>query len=351
MSELTSTRPKILIADDTPTNIKVLAAALQKDCQIIVATDGKQALDHAFNAVPDLILLDIMMPELDGYQVLQALKKDARTWNIPVIIITAISDEKEEAKGLEMGAVDFVVKPINPSIVRSRVRTHLTLKQHQDHLSHLVQERTHQINKSHLDLVSRLAQAGELRDNETGLHVTRMSHACALLGRLSGMDHETSQMLHFASSMHDIGKIGIPDGILLKPGKLNDDEWEVMKTHVAIGGAMLEGHDASLLQMAWRIAMTHHERWDGTGYPKGLKGAEIPLEGRITAICDVFDALTSERPYKHAWSVDEALAEMKKGSGSHFDANLLHLFMENVSSFSKISERFSDAQENKEALR
>ena len=336
-------KEKILIVDDTPVNIRVLVEALKDNYKLSIATNGKVALNYAMaDQPPDLVLLDIMMPELDGYEVCKRLKKQNKTKGIPIIFITAMSEEKNETHGLEMGAVDYIVKPINPKIVQARVRTHLELKKHRDHLAELLDEKTAEIVEAKLDIINRLARAAEYRDNETGMHVLRMSHYTSILSKAAGMDDTQCETIFHAASMHDVGKIGIPDKILLKPARLTDGEFAHMKSHTIIGGRLLEGGNSEMLHMAHDIAMTHHEKWNGKGYPKGISGENIPIEGRIAAICDVFDALTSERPYKKEWPVQDAIDEIVAQKGAHFDPQLVDIFVEQLDNILVVKKRFAD---------
>ena len=291
---------------------------------------------------PDIVLLDIMMPEIDGYQVCQIIKSDPSMKNIPVIFITAMNDDEDEAKGFKYGAVDYITKPVSPPIVLARVATHLELYDQQHHLEKLVEERTTEIYDTRLEIVRRLGIAAEYKDNETGEHILRMSQFCQLTGHEYGLSQEEQILLLNASPMHDVGKIGIPDRILLKPGKLDEQEWEIMKTHTTIGGLIIGDHPSELLRSARMIALTHHERWDGSGYPNGLKGEKIPINGRIAAIADVFDALTSKRPYKEAWTVEDSLEEIKRGSGSHFDPKVVESFLAALPDILKIRAEHQD---------
>jgi putative two-component system response regulator len=314
--------------DDTPENIDILVGILNTDYQLKVAAGGRAALEIlAEKKKPDIVLLDIMMPEIDGYQVCQIIKSDPATKNIPVIFITAMNEDEDEAKGFAYGAVDYITKPVSPAIVLARVATHLNLYDQQHHLEKLVQERTAEIYDTRLEIVRRLGIAAEYKDNETGEHILRMSRYCQMTGREYGLSQEEQTLLLNASPMHDIGKIGIPDRILLKPAKLDAEEWEIMKTHTTIGGLIIGDYPSELLRTAKLIALTHHERWDGSGYPHGLKGEKIPIYGRIATIADVFDALTSKRPYKEAWTVEDSLEEIKHGSGSHFDPKVVEAFL------------------------
>jgi putative two-component system response regulator len=275
---------------------------------------------------------------MSGYEVCAALKADPRTASIPVIFVTALTDTDDELEGFEAGAVDYITKPVSPPIVRARVRTHLSLV------------RMEELRATRLEIVQRLGLAAEYKDNETGLHVIRMSHFSRILGLAAGMtEAEADDLLH-AAPMHDVGKIGIPDRILQKPGPLDPDEWKIMQSHATIGAEIIGDHPSGMLALARNIALTHHEKWDGSGYPKGLSGADIPLEGRITAIADVFDALTSVRPYKKAWTEEEALDFLVKQKGKHFDPNLVDLFIGQMPAIRAIRQRWAeDAQELKAA--
>ena len=339
-----SKKQTVLIVDDTPENIDILVGILKDRYELKVATSGKAALEIlAEKRKPDIVLLDIMMPEIDGYQVCQIIKADPATKKIPVIFITAMNDEEDETRGFAYGAADYITKPISPPIVLARVATQLNLYDQKKHLEKLVEERTAEIYDTRLEIVQRLGIAAEYKDNETGQHILRMSQYCQLVGREYGLSQEEQTLLLNASPMHDVGKIGIPDRILLKPGKLDAEEWEIMKTHTTIGGLIIGDHPSELLQTAKLIALSHHERWDGTGYPAGLKGDRIPIYGRIAAIADVFDALTSERPYKHAWTAEETVKEIKLGSGTHFDPKVLDAFLGALPDILKIrSEHLDD---------
>ncbi len=343
-------RETILIVDDEPANIKALAGVLDDSYRILAATSGTQALNIIFDKAShlDLILLDVLMPDLSGYDVMARLRSYPETSRIPVIFITARTDPDEEAQGLDMGAVDYIGKPFHPVIVKARVRTQLELKKHKDHLDDLVIERTQELVRTRKDIVMRLAKASETRDNETGMHIVRLSQLCAMLGRRCGMNQMQAESLATASLMHDIGKIGIPDAVLLKSGKLTPEERLVMETHTTLGADILADGENSLLIMGQQIALTHHERWDGTGYPHGLKGEEITLEGRITSVCDVFDALTSERPYKKAWTIEDASAFLLENSGTMFEPRLVDLFLEDIDQVLEILAKFKETPENVE---
>ncbi len=328
----------ILLVDDIPANIKILVSALRDNYRLIVATNGRSALTAALEKQPDLILLDVMMPGMDGYEVCKVLKSNVETSSIPVIFVTAMNEEKDETRGFLLGAVDYIVKPVNPVIVKARVQTHIALRmaqrelqRHRDELEDIVQERTHELRDSQIEITNRLVQAAEYHDHQSSRHIARMAHYCVILGRAHGMkEHELTVFFH-ASAMHDIGKLGISDSILHKKGTLTPDEFEEMKRHTLIGADLLYGPDDELMNMAHLIALTHHEKWDGTGFPLGLKGEEISFVGRVAALCDVFDALSSKRSYKEAWPLEEARKIIIEQKGIHFDPYVVELFEDNYS--------------------
>lgn len=328
---------KILIVDDTPANVLLLERLLSMEGyqNIYSITDSREAIQKIGELSPDAILLDLRMPYLDGFQILHMLKERHQEEILPVIIITAHDDQMSRNQVLEQGALDFIGKPFDRTEILMRIRNVIQLymmqkqllNQNED-LEKRVEERTKEIQQIKLELIRRLALASEYRDNETGEHMTRISYYCKRLAKELRKDPLYCEHIFHASTMHDIGKIGIPDQILLKPGKLTPEEFEIMKTHTTIGKQLLLGLESTeLFRMAIRIALTHHEKWDGTGYPNQLKGKEIPLEGRIVAICDVFDALTSSRPYKKAWPIDEAIREIENGKGKHFDPEIVDAFL------------------------
>lgn len=308
---------RILLVDDQPENLRLLKQILDAEgYQLIFARSGREALQRTALERPDLVLLDVMMPDMDGYEVCRQLKADPGMARVPVIFVTALHETADETRGFEVGGVDFISKPISRPVLLARVRSQLSLV------------RAEELEETRLLLVQRLGRAAEYKDNETGFHVIRMSHYARILGLAAGMDEEQATLLLHAAPMHDVGKIGTPDRILLKPDKLDADEWAIMQQHPVIGADIIGDHPAPLIQMAREIALTHHEKWDGSGYPQGLAGERIPLVGRIVAIADVFDALTSERPYKSAWPVQEAATYMRKQAGLHFDPRLISLFLE-----------------------
>ena len=323
-------RPRLLVVDDEPTNLQVLRHVLQADYRLLFAMDGERALAIARQQRPDLVLLDVMMPRLDGYAVCSALKADAATAPIPVIFVTALTDSQDEARGFDAGGVDYITKPVSAAVVRARVRTHLSLV------------RLDELQETRLQIVQRLGRAAEYKDNETGMHVIRMSHYARLLALAAGCAAAWADDLLNAAPMHDVGKIGIPDAILQKPGKLTPDEWAVMRRHPAIGAEIIGEHPSRVLRLARSVALGHHEKWDGSGYPAGLAGDAIPLEARIVALADVFDALTSERPYKKAWAPEDAMAHIQAESGRHFDPVLVACFVPLLAQLLQVRQRWAD---------
>ncbi|WP_024930285.1 two-component system response regulator [Methylophilus sp. OH31] len=307
MMDNTAQQAKILIVDDEPLNLKVLKQVLQDNYRLSFAKNGMDALELVKKERPGLILLDVMMPGMTGFEVCRQLKSDPETNTIPVIFVTALAEEADESEGFAAGGVDYINKPISPALVRARVKTHLSLV-HIDELK-----------RTHLELIQRLGRAAEFKDNETGMHVMRMSHVSGRLALQMGMDPHFSEQLIHAAPMHDIGKIGIPDHVLLKPGKLNNEELELMRKHPEMGAKILDNSTSPLIKLAHSVALYHHEKWDGSGYPFGLKGEAIPVEARIVAVADVFDALLNKRPYKEAWPVEDAIAEIEANRGKHFD--------------------------------
>ncbi len=336
-------RPTILVADDSPQNIELLSRVLGQEYRIKVATSGDKALKIAYSdEPPDLILLDIMMPDLSGHEVCRRIKANPDRRRIPIIFVTAMSTVEDETLGLAIGAVDYITKPISPPLVQARVRTHLALYDQARELERMVAQRTSELVATRQQIVRRLGRASEFKDNETGNHVIRMSHIARLIAQQAGLGPEAVQLLFQTAAMHDVGKIGIPDQILLKPGPLTDEERKVIQTHPQIGADIIGKHDNELLATARTIALTHHERWDGTGYPQGLQGDQIPLMGRIVAIADVFDALVNKRPYKEALPVSQALAIMAEERGKLFDPHLLDCFFQQQFEVLKIMDLYSD---------
>ena len=338
-----TTRQTILVADDTPENIDLLSALLRQDYRVKVATSGEKALAIVNSTEPpDLILLDIMMPGMNGYDVCRRIKANPDRRGIPIIFVTAMTSIEDERLGLEVGAVDYITKPISPPIVAARVRTHLALYDQTRVLEDRVRERTAELFASRQQIIRRLGRAAEFRDNETGNHVIRMSYYARLIAQAIGLGPEATELLFNTASMHDIGKIGIPDAVLLKPGPLSKAEWAVMRQHPEIGAEIIGEHDDELLQTARTIALTHHERFDGSGYPRGLIGEDIPLFGRIVAIADVFDALMTARPYKPAMPIDETLQVMGRNTGLHFDPALMEVLPSVLPDMLRINATYAD---------
>jgi putative two-component system response regulator len=329
MNEL-NLQPHLLLVDDEATNLRVLKQVLQDDYRLTFAKSGAEALRLVQLDKPDLILLDVMMPDMTGFETCKRLKAEADSKAIPIIFVTALKDAMDEAKGLELGAVDYITKPISPAVVKIRVKTHLSLVQ------------ADELKRTRLEVIQRLGRASEYKDNETGLHVMRMSHYSQVLALAYGFSESLAEELLHAAPMHDLGKIGIPDEIMLKPGKLTAAEFEIMKTHPLIGAEIIGECDSSLLSLAKEVALNHHEKWDGTGYPHGLKGEKIPIAARIVALADVFDALTTKRPYKEAWPLDKTLAYLKAQSGHHFEPKLVSLFIQELDKILVIMARWPE---------
>ena len=353
MKEKALLHERILIVDDEPANLKLLDKMLRKQGyqEIELIEDPRDVFKSYHAARPDLILLDINMPHIDGYEIMEQLKALNDPLIPPVVVLTAQHTKEHMLKALAGGARDFITKPFDYNELLMRVRNLLDV--HQAHrlvhdkkamLEEMVRARTKELQQTRLQVVQRLGMAAEFRDEETGNHILRMSHTSALLAKCIGWSNVDAELILHASPMHDIGKIGIPDAILLKPGKFEPEEWEIMKTHASIGQKLLEGDDSNLMKMAREIALTHHEKWDGSGYPGGLAGEEIPLAGRIAALADVFDALTSKRPYKNAWSVDDAVDFIDENSGKHFDPKLVAAFHCELPEILKIRERFAEPE-------
>lgn len=304
----------VLIVDDEPANLATLRQILAPDHTLVFARNGKEALAAVAKHHPALILMDIEMPDMDGYTACRALKANAQTESIPVIFVTSLSDVGNETAGFDAGAVDYLVKPVSPPVVRARVRTHLSLVS------------TKQLAQSYNDAIYMLGEASEFKDTDTGTHIWRMAAYSRALACAAGWTPHACQQLELAAPMHDIGKLGIPDAILHKPGKLDPDEWAVMQTHAAVGYKILSKSSAPLLQMAATIAHCHHEKWDGSGYPRGLAGEAIPEMARIVALADVFDALSTKRPYKEVWPLQRVMDTLQASAGSHFEPRLLDHF-------------------------
>ncbi len=353
----------VMIVDDTEHNIDILVDALGGSYELSVALDGESALEDIKKNIPDLILLDIMMPGIDGYEVCRRLKNNTSTQHIPVLFITAMADAQDEEKGLELGAVDYIHKPINPALVKARVRNQLELKLYRDNLEKLVRQRTVELEKTQEVTIESLGTLAEYRDPETGGHIKRTKNYMQALAlklqeyaKFKGfLTDENVEMLYKSAPLHDIGKVGVPDHILLKPGKLTDEEFEEMKKHTIYGRDALAlaqkklGTD-SFLHFAMEIAESHQEKWDGSGYPNGWHGNQIPVSGRIMAVADVYDALISKRVYKDPFPHSKAVGIIHEGSGSHFDPDMVTAFLEIQEDFRRIAFENTDFEEEKEAL-
>ncbi len=337
-----TTQPVVLIVDDSPESIDVLREVLCPEYRVCVAINGSKALEIAPDLRPDIILLDVMMPEMDGYETCKRLKEIPGTTDVPVIFVTTLSETDSQLRGLELGAVDYITKPYAASLVRSRVRTHVSLYRHRTKLQEIVDQRTAELLDTRLEIIRRLGRAAEYRDNETGMHIMRMSHVTRLLARAHGMSDADAEVLFLASPMHDVGKIGTPDHILTKSEGLTDEEWEIIKRHTVIGAEIIGHHPSKIMTVARIVALRHHERWNGSGYPDGLKGENIPLEARIVALADVFDALLSVRPYKPAWSVEKTMKYICESSGTHFDPVLVKAFIGILPECLAVTAQFQD---------
>lgn len=336
-------RETLLIVDDSPDNLLVLSEILKPFYKIKVANNGIKALNMiASGDIPDMILLDIMMPDISGYEICQKLKNDPFTRTIPIIFVTALSDDSNEEEGLRLGAVDYITKPFNSSIVIARVNTHIALLRHQRDLEEKLQERTEEIVLTRMEVIRQLGRAAEFKDNETGTHVMRVSEYAKIIAKKIGLDDTRVDLIYLVSSLHDLGKIGVPDAILQKKGTLSAEEFDIVRLHATQGAEIIGNQHSPLLQMARIVSLTHHEKFDGTGYPYGIKGYNIPLAGRIVAVADVFDALTSKRPYKEAWSIERAVKYMNEQKGIHFDGELVDAFLSEMEHIEMIMKQYKD---------
>ena len=344
------TQKTILIVDDTEINVNTLMDLLDKKYDILATLDGESALEIVDEEDKiDLILLDIMMPRLDGFEVCKRLKANSKTSDIPIIFITAKTDDDSIEKAYALGGVDYITKPFRAREILSRITNHLALSEQSHILEYMVKEKTkelHSLNReledTQREVVFTMGAIGERRSKETGNHVKRVALYSELLAKCYGIENKEVQMLKEASPMHDIGKVAIPDYILNKPAKLTDEEFEHMKKHAMLGYEMLRYSTRPLLKTASIVALEHHEKWDGSGYPKGLKGEGIHIYGRITALADVFDALGSSRAYKEAWSDEKIFALFKEEKGKHFDPKLVDIFFDNINHFLEIRNKLKD---------
>jgi putative two-component system response regulator len=361
----------VLVVDDTPENLTLLAGLLKDNYEAKIANNGERALKVAHgDSAPDLILLDIMMPGMDGYEVCRHLKADSRTRDVPVIFLTAKAEVEDEQKGFEVGAVDYITKPISAPIVMARVRTHLALKAAADflkdkniYLEKEVAKRTREVQVVQDVTIMAMASLAETRDNETGNHIRRtQNYVKALAKKLqhhpkfaSALPDDKIEMLYKSAPLHDIGKVGIPDAILLKPGKLTVEEFEIMKTHTTLGRDAIVAAEklidapSSFLRLSREIAHYHQEKWDGSGYPDKLAGESIPVSARLMAVADVYDALISRRCYKPPFSREKSVGIIREGRGQHFDPDMVDAFLEIEEEFNVIAERYADSEEDVKA--
>jgi putative two-component system response regulator len=342
---------KILIVDDQPVSARILEEILRKaGYQAITSVYDSRDVKEAYKKLrPDAVILDLNMPYLDGFQVMTQLRETEGEEYIPILVLTQVGGADIRYLALEAGARDYLNKPYDRVEVIIRIRniieTHILYDQMRNQnklLEDKVFKRTQDLYEAQLDMVHRLARIAEFRDRVTGLHILRMSYYCAALAAKLGFSKEECDTVQVASALHDIGKVSIPDSILLKRDRLNNSEREIMKTHATVGSSLLSGSKAKVMQMAKEIALTHHEKWDGSGYPRGLKGEQIPLVGRICGLCDMFDALVSERPYKKAWPAEEAIEEIKKERGVSFEPRLVTQFLEILPEIREIKEKYDN---------
>jgi len=351
---LNTTGSNILIVDDDPVNCHLLSKILRGEGYLTdEVNSGEAALARVKCTLPDIILLDAMMPGINGFDLARMLKEDSSCEGIPIIMVTALDDTKSRELGLLQGVEEYITKPVNPLELKIRVRNLLRLKlasdflmDHNAVLEEEVQRRSQELLKSFEEGLYMLMRAAEYRDDETGAHIRRISYYTKNLASLLGLDKEFCATIFLASPMHDIGKIGIPDSILLKPGPLNPQEWMIMESHTTIGAEILSGGSSPYVKMGQEIARSHHERWDGSGYPLNLSGEDIPLAARIMALCDIYDALRSKRPYKLAHEHTKAVEAIRDGDGrisrSHFDPEITEVFLSNDKTFEDIYESMSD---------
>lgn len=345
---------RVLVVDDDLFNLTVVGDGLYSiGYQVMTAINGKDALKIAQDSRPDVILLDVVMPEMDGYEVCRRLKEVEATKYIPVVMLTALADAGSKYKGLEAGAIEFLNKPVDIAELSIRLRNVIELKEYHDFLrdnnkilEKKVQRKTRELKESFIDTIYRLTIAAEHKEWQMASHLKRVSHYTALLAGRLGLSEEEADIMFFASPMHDIGKIGIPDEILLKPGKLTDEEFGIMKSHTGIGGKILANSNSDYLKAGAKFALNHHENWDGTGYPEGLKGDEISIEGRIMLIVDRYDAMRCNRPYKNSFDHETAVRFLIEGhertKPSHFDPIVFEAFKDNMRQFSEIYEEHRD---------
>ena len=339
----------ILVVEDSPTNIEILQTILEDHFNVAVALDGITALDLVEQSPPDLILLDVVMPDMDGYEVCAKVKAKSTTRNIPIIFLTGQTSLDDEEKGFNCGASDYVTKPVHPKTLLARIKTHLRLADQRKLLEHHVTQRTseildlnHEIVETQKEIIDKMGSICEGRSKETGNHVKRVAEYSKVLALSYGLSEDQVHILHAASPMHDIGKVAIADDILNKPGAFTPEERKIMETHTLLGYEMLNGSNRKILEAAKITALEHHEKWDGTGYPNNLKGNDINILGRIAAVADVFDALSHDRCYKKAWNNDRVLQLFRDEKGKHFEPKLVDIFFEKQDIFQSIKTQLGD---------
>jgi putative two-component system response regulator len=359
MNVETTRRPVVLVVDDDDRNRRLLEALLiPAGYEVIMAVDGGDAVEKALADCPDVILMDVMMPRMNGFEATRRIKLDPDARIVPVVMVTSLDAVSDRVQAMESGADDFLTKPVDKSELLARVRTLVKVKAYSDHLRHYqreleaeVERKTQQLSKalsslksSSLNTIFRLSRTAEFKDEDTGAHIQRMSHTSAVMARGLGLPETVVDRILYAAPLHDIGKVGIPDRILLKPGKLDPDEWEIMKRHTIIGARILEGDSSGILRLGEVIALNHHERWDGKGYPNGKAGRRIPLAARIVSVADVFDALLSRRPYKEPFSLDESLSIIREWRGRNFDPAVVDVFFSVLDEVMDIRDSFRDEE-------
>ncbi len=358
-------KAKVLVVDDEEPNRRLMKALLVPlGYEVIVVSDGEEALAAVSASAPDIILMDALMPRMGGLEATRALKATEETRIIPVIMVTGLRDIDDKVSAFQAGADDFLTKPFERVELQARIASLLKVKayneqriRYQKELEAEVKKRTRQLQETHarlrassLEMVFRLSRAAEFRDEDTGSHLKRMSHFSALIARLMGLNERTVDAILYAAPMHDVGKIGIPDQILLKPGKLDGPEMKIMQMHTTIGAQMLHGSTEGFLKLGEVIALTHHENWDGSGYPRALSKNEVPMVGYITAIADVFDALTSKRPYKESFSDDKAFSIIHEGRERQFHPEVTDVFFSAEEEILEIKKKYADSEEEESAL-
>lgn len=344
MSEKPPQKPVILAVDDATDLLALMAKALGADYQVITASDAGTAIEKAFaDPKPDLVLLDVEMPDVNGFEVCQALKAEAQTADIPIIFLTGKAEAQAQVEGFQLGAVDYITKPINAGVLKARVRLHLALVNRRHELEHMVAERTAQLEKTRTDLIKRLSRAMEMHESSAvGNRVLRVGQYAKLLSQAAGQKPQICEMMHIAAPLYDVGKLGVPAEILRKKEKLSAPDWERVKRHPALGAEIIGEHDDPLLKLARQVALSHHEYWDGSGYPQGLKGEAIPWPGRVMAIVDAFESMTTTQFYREPMSVEDAALEIEMGGNKKYDPKLVEAFKRAVPVMTKVREAYSD---------